>query len=132
MSQNNDAYLAGLIDGEGTITIGLEKRDKKNAYRPIIAITSTSGDFIKGVQNSIPFKTHLYSYDKTKYNPNWSREYKLYISTKEMLPFIDSIEKYVLLKATQLKLLKEFILTRDSNIYYILRKLNQRGGAGVT
>lgn len=89
------AYLAGLIDGEGTITL---TRKNKDAYRRIgVTISNTEYPILKWVLKNVGVGeiTNKKSYD-SKWTPSYS--YQIYSQQaldilKQILPYLQSYKK---------------------------------------
>lgn len=134
------AYVAGVIDSEGTIRLNISNTTRANKpfYKPfyssVITIANTEPKLLEDILRMIhPFKATIngpYS------NGEGNRPiYKLYLESKKksIAQFIHEIEPYVMLKATQLQLLKEFAEDKAEDPEFIrkmIMKLNKRG-AGI-
>ncbi|ARK32008.1 LAGLIDADG family homing endonuclease [Halalkalibacter krulwichiae] len=83
LSISEAAYLAGIIDGEGTIT--LTKMNKTGNRRPIISIASTDKELLDYIQNLIGG----YITTKKNYKPGTHKDsYVLTIKKKQAVFFL--------------------------------------------
>lgn len=77
------AYLAGIIDGEGTIYIGF---DKTRGYHLRFYVVNTDKRLIDWLKTT--FGGSVYSRKSLK-NPNWRRKYEwINVNPEDMLPEI--------------------------------------------
>jgi len=113
MSKLTAAYLAGLIDGEGSLEI--QKKDRK--YQARIRICLTDEKLIKWLQSS--FGGFL---EERKFeNPNWNNAYVWTLkNTKNVKPFIEKVYPYLRIKKKHAETLKKFLKTFKSNSYKII------------
>lgn len=129
MKQEFCAYVAGLVDSEGCITV--IKQRKSSSYVSINAyvfITNTYLPILVRVQNifggKIQVCTKRASYKKTVYI--------LYFTGKNVLPFLSKIRKYIRLKNLQTDLLFKLGKLKNNTLdknrkssRYILRQPNE-------
>ena len=107
-----DSYMAGIIDGEGSMSIGLYKIKRKdgsinNGFTIKIYVTTTDIALIDWLQDNFGGKV----YDKlndighlgTKICYRWQS-----LSKKEMRWIIDLIEPYLIIKKKQAQIIREF------------------------
>jgi len=136
------AYLAGVIDGEGSITIN---KASKGLLRPRIDICSTSKEFLEyllGIMRKHGIDTGYFLQER-KVPKNHKRAYHLIWDTqKNVLKILEKIYPYLFLKRRQAKIVIDFCKSRLSNgrkrfgkkyseyelkLYYEIKELNRRG-----
>ena len=100
-------WLAGLIDGEGTITVRyLKRRDGSRRYQPIIVISNKERRLLEKVQELIGHG-RISSYGKyhIRRHPNWSQVYRLEIKgSRIVLEILQSVYPYLVIKRKQAEL----------------------------
>lgn len=115
LSPTQIAYLAGIIDGEGCLTLKVcRHKDGGIIVHPLIVVVNTSKELFSFITNLIgghPYwKKNLGSF-KTN---SLIGEYSIYSrKIKEILPLI---EKYCIVKKPQIKVLKRFLALKESNV----------------
>ena len=129
MKQELCAYVAGLVDSEGCITVS--KHRKSSSYvsiNPYVFITNTYLPILEKVQKDFGGQIQAC----TKRAPYKKVVYILYFTGKNALSFLSKIRKYVRLKNLQIDLLfklgKLKNNTSDKNRKsnrYILRQPNE-------
>lgn len=131
------AYLAGLVDGEGTISIYLNQR---GYYITHTSITLTSEDLILWLQETFDGNVHHIKNDrKAEHQERW----KWQISSTLMRTHLPSMLPYLRLKRRHAEIALEFLSgrRRGTNITYgtewqtvlyeEIRVLNLRGKAKI-
>jgi hypothetical protein len=136
------AYIAGFLDGEGTITIGRSMNTRRvkgmqffpraffyNSDRPVL-------EWIQTTISEIPSALRVRNENK-KRNPNGKDVLELKVaSMKHIMRLLITIRPYLIIKARQADLVLEFCNTRilyseytprDFEIVDALRALNRRG-----
>lgn len=112
------AYIAGFIDGEGSISFKIDKRN--NSLMPYISIGHTH------LETLIWIQTQLLEYNiickiwknKKKWKPHWKQQYQLYMTkASNILETLKLIEPYLILKSLNSKIMREF---------YSIRKVKSR------
>lgn len=139
------AYIAGIIDGEGTLTIGVNKARswKSPHYQVEIIVTMSSQETINALHRFQPggkggqYKNH----------PRWKEQYRWTLSGKTALKILKQVLPYLICKRRHAELLIEMqeskinpitqatghkglpdsVNVRRSEIVVELRKLNKRG-----
>ena len=137
-------YLAGIVDGEGTITIGRSENtaEKKGKYRHGQVYTSVGFSVKASVKNTDlrlmkwlkkRFGGEFYK-DTTNRNPNWKDAYVWFHAAESKQEFLLSILPYLIIKRDQALVALEFLrLGSDRNpekrqgLYEKIVALNQRG-----
>jgi len=111
------SYIAGLIDGEGTVLLSLHKYKNKDSksiyqyYKPVIRIYNTD-------KKMIDFCKEVFSYgfiSSTKTNGRKHTIYHFSVRKKNDLHnFIDKLLPYLITKNKQAKLLLKFLDNNDT------------------
>ncbi len=134
------AYAAGIMDGDGCITIAkqLAPRDKRGyGYSLIVNLRNTDPkaanwllEHFGGSVCHIPSK-----------NPKWKRLYGWQVTSKKALSFLTQIKSHLILKKDRASIAVEFQSRRrirkkgktdhafmlDESDYNQMKKLNKRG-----
>lgn len=140
LTEQEKAYLAGIVDGEGTITL---RRTKGRIVVYAIALTNTNGALILHVGRLLKragIRTYLSKHacwaGRKGYKAGWQLLLAGIDNTKA---FLNMIRPYLVGKARQADLVLEFLSNRRSGhhvgrksardlmIYDMLRDLNARG-----
>lgn len=142
------AYFAGLVDGEGTITIirtGQIVADGGRSLRPQVEVTNTNPVIVQHVIDTF-YKMGAKPYIDTRASKNnWKAAYKIVAyGLNKSKKVLTCVMPYLLAKKAQAELVLEFIESRNSqpynchytdrdlNIYRQIRTLNHRGLASET
>lgn len=124
------AYLAGLIDGEGTITIHRRRPLPSNQfrlyYRPVVIIINTDLPLLEHVKKIcgtgwVGISMHGHGERKTCYNFQLGRRSEIYWLLTQILDDL-------FLKKEQGELLLEFINSRDNNLLIMPYKRGKPAG----
>ena len=99
------AYIAGFIDGEGTVSL------KKNGQRwptvlPYILITNTNLEILQWIQTTIGMGN---IHSKNRQTLYWKEAYVLRLQTKDTKDFIKIIYPFLKLKRKQAELILKFL-----------------------
>jgi len=130
------AYIAGIIDGEGTI--GLYGGISESGYwylHPSLHISNTKLELVQYVK-TLTDLGHITPY--TPSNPRHNICYHFFITNyQEIKQFLKAVESYLTIKKEQANLLLEFLhlrgehskgySERELEIYSKLKELNARG-----
>jgi len=124
------AYLAGIIDGEGTISF---RKMFKGYFRPIIEITNTDDLLIKWLMQ-------VFWQKPTRDKNRAGRQYfKVCLTGFGIAPFLQRLETYLVNKKLQAYLVNRYIFLRKmqrwkeppseemKQLYLDTRLLNSRG-----
>lgn len=131
-------WIAGLIDGEGSISIKQTFKYNKYTYSSEVRASNTVKEFLERLRDL----TRLGNI--TSYQPKNNRKIIWYwrLNTDDQLIFLNIITPYLYGKKNQAELLVEYlnlpsykknekeqeqILIKKSVIYYELRELNKKG-----
>ena len=131
------AYLAGIIDGEGCLTIGAGRKGNITNYNSIIMIASTDERLIKWLQNN--FGGNYYTSKRT--SPKWKQAYIWrFLKKKDIEVLLLAILPYLIIKREQAITLLEFVRLpryqetpeKRAELHAKIKKLNTRGMGSVT
>jgi hypothetical protein len=117
LAETDYAYLAGIIDGEGAITICRQTIRRKGrtsfAYGPELYISNTDLVMIKSLQRR--FGGHIV---KTKPRPDklWKQGYLLFFRRDEMLTLLPRVIPYLTTKRRKAMLLLEYMTSRTKHV----------------
>lgn len=122
MNSISNEYIAGLIDGEGYISL-LPSRNsllKVKSFEPVVKLGMT-GEISKNIMHYLKEKYggHMNFRERSKKNPKWKNaNYWILKSRKKVLVFLKDIEPYLLIKKEQAILLIEFCELPSSHTRY--------------
>jgi|ERR1035437_6739650 hypothetical protein len=124
-------YIAGIIDGEGCLTIGAGQKETCINYNAIVAVQNTSKQLIDWIQSKFGGQVYLSKKETTKTKAAWMWR----LTKKDAIEhFLLAILPYLIVKREQAKILLEYVrLSREANselravFYQRLRILNARG-----
>lgn len=130
------SYIAGLIDGEGTITFCVQGPEEYH-YSVKLSISNTSFKLLQWVKES----TGVGNIYETSYiKPRHKQGHNWILNGKKAQDFIGKIIDYLILKKPQAKLARSINLSsyqfsgvpvkeRNKRLMYLsmMRKLNKRG-----
>lgn len=102
LTNEEAAWLAGLIDGDGCLTYSNDKRN--GAIRPILSIANTHENTMKWIHKRLELSKLIKSKD------NWRPRFSIGISAFRTLKYLLlQIAPYLRIKKKQAKLMLEFI-----------------------
>lgn len=130
--QISDQYFAGLFDGEGTLRISFNRTQ----YQLFISLGMTDEVPVQALKERFGGWVELRS---NSHNPNWSPVWIWRGSSKAAICFLDATEQFLITKAPQAKLAREFqallkprtarITDEKHSIYLKMKEANRRGPA---
>lgn len=138
MQEISPQYMAGLLDGDGTITITMHRRQSTKAgitLHPITKIDSVNLDFLELFQKQ--FGGHI---NKKRHERGWNKrplwEWRL-SSIESCLRFILPVKPFLILKKRQAELQEKFLKIREErygcpyikeefNLWLEMREVNLR------
>jgi hypothetical protein len=129
-------YLAGILDGEGCLTIGAGQKETCTNYNSIVVVQNTSKKLIEWLQAKFGGSVYLSKKetDKTKAAYMWR-----ILKKKEIELLLLAVLPYLVVKREQAKILLAFVrLPREASnelraVYFQqLRVLNSRGVSVTT
>ena len=91
MKKSNNLYIAGLFDGEGTVT--LTKSSKNDKFKiPVASVSSTSYELLKFLQDNYGGSISKQKIYKENHKQSWSWK----LSYQKALFFFKNIFQYIL------------------------------------
>ena len=135
VKQTDLAWLAGFLDGEGTIGISrTNHKNQKTPYlRPLVQAPNTDRKAIDEMVRIIELVTGKKPSvcECNKGNENWSKAWRVKVSTQwELLLLIPAIIPYLILKKRQAELSLEFCkrkYARSTKHWYQDKDLDEAG-----
>ncbi len=111
MTETEKSWIAGIVDGEGCLTISKTKPSPKStnrsiSYRPIIKVTM--GDKATIDRISILFGFSSTMTHRLSANPNWNDAFTWSASNRQAIRAIETIRPYLFTKAAEADVLLEF------------------------
>ncbi len=101
------AYMAGIVDGEGSITIGNYSSNKKTGilhYQTILGITNTSKDLLDWIHKT--FGGNVWKYSAKQTPKNSRQECYRWVATGDLLTHIcELIHPFVICKKKQVEIM---------------------------
>ena len=120
MSKLTAAYVAGLIDGEGSLEI--QKSERK--YQTRIRVCMVNEDLIRWFQNSFGGYFSKREFE----NYCWNTAYVWDIHSNRLVkPFIEKIYPYLRVKKKQAEVIKKFLKTFNSSSFQIVKNKKESG-----
>lgn len=134
MDEVEKAYLAGIVDGEGTVT--LMKHHKNETHIPFVGIANNNLRLLQWIKSIVGGNIC----SKKKRLPHHNNSYVLNIRQDRALRFINDIKKYLIIKKPQAELITEQykavthragkytpeMLLKKNELVAKIRRLNQR------
>lgn len=132
------AYLAGLIDGEGCMQIGDKRKSPQKAkglrkprkeyvgqinFTTQVQISNTDYRLIHWLQDTFTGGLHVQKYPG---KPHWNVKYTWILPSKQVLPIMQAILPYLIIKKNQALLMIEARKIIDSNVLRMERTPEQR------
>lgn len=124
------SYLAGIIDGEGMVTI--ERQRRSNSFHPKLAVTTTNRNLSDWLQKRVN-ATCVISQNN---HPTWKTKYECFLHGYNCKPVLENILPFLKIKQRHAKLAMEFIelrlsrklagmhYSKEKEIYSKIRRLN--------
>jgi hypothetical protein len=140
MKKTDLAWIAGFIDGEGTITIHIKpnRNGHPPCYVPLLAVTNTNLATLKHIQNLLPAPMYDHRPAGKKHKRSWRIQYVGRYARNA----IRQILPYLVLKRAVANLVLNFpqrwngrgqrgpdwrVARKQAKILVQIRKLNKRG-----
>jgi len=134
VSKEDWSYIAGFVDGEGSLMLSPTPKSKWCPFQPRLRISNTNLDVIKWLQQKIG------GFIKTREETNNRKQiWYLVVNGTKLLPVLENMLPYLKVKKKHAELLIRYIKLRKKHrycwglteeeveIYKKLRELNQRG-----
>ena len=134
------SYLAGIIDGEGSIYIQSRKRSDAIDYFPRFQIANTDKKLMDWIHSK--FGGNLFQKNRTRHNPKWRLQYEWFTTRKLMDQLLELIIPYLICKKEHAQVMLEFrktflekkshkvsseVLSFRNECLHKLKILNKRG-----
>lgn len=128
LTQYQIGYIAGIIDGEGSICI--KKSSKEKGIWVGLSISNCNEKIIF-ISELIP-EFSIYKEDNKKKNIKWKDGYKLVMQRREFIKiFLEKFSKYLILKKEvadyMINLIKEQDDNKKEELYLKIKKFNKKG-----
>ena len=139
-------YLAGILDGEGYISIKPEYAIGRTHYKPVIkmALTDKTAYILFEIKDLLGGHIHKRTFTNQKHNDAYCWEVQTFDAVKKVL---DYVRPYLILKRKQADIVNELIKTKSDTIsadgtftkinpqvlakrqrlYNLVRELNRQG-----
>lgn len=100
LSEGEAAYIAGIIDGEGTITVtSTNRKDQKRPYyKMCVTICNTNMEMLHKVSETLGCGNISY---RDRENPNWKNVGQLSFSQSDSVSILQQIYKFLIIKKQQ-------------------------------
>lgn len=115
------AYIAGLIDADGTITIA---KSRKNSFCPQVYITNTCRPLIDWCDKIVPLPNTICQ--KRKKRDNHNDAWEIRWSYNASLAVIDLVKPYLIVKLPQAVCVERWPLVVKRNGKYTIDELHAR------
>lgn len=112
-------YIAGVIDGEGSISIIKASTKYNFSYQLRLIVTNTDYRMLKWLKDTIGYG-NVAERKRSKYKPNWSNVYVYAITANKAKDLLKAVYPYLVIKREQADIAIEFtktILAQKNNIY---------------
>lgn len=143
MTEPMKAYLAAMLDGEGSIGVVIQKTKGKNAdtshnFVPRLAVTNSHLGLLEFLRESTGVG-YVYRNGSTPKNPNWSPVFYWMVAANGCREILTSVVRYLVIKRKQAELVISLprrvarahnnmeVYRTQKSIYDQCKLLNQRG-----
>jgi len=134
MEESLRGYIAGLIDGEGSIYI---TRDSRLRLKPrLVVVTSVNRKFVEHIKDVLNTSAYIAIHSKLSYGrrPTFALETK---NQEEIIRILSDVLPHLILKKRQAELMLKFIAKKRENgrkpdiegqqaFYREMKKLNEK------
>lgn len=134
MTAVEKAYIAGIVDGEGSV--GLWRHHKNETHAPNVSVANNNLELLQWIQAKVGGTI----VSKKKQLPHHNNSYAWSIKQDRAIRFLNEIKKYLIIKKRQAELItKEYkmvthragkytpeMLKKKEALVAAIRKLNQR------
>lgn len=141
LSEAQKAWLAALIDGEGTISIWRERRPKNRSgvrYKAVVLVTNTNLALLDALYQCVD--GYACTHNARRANKKHKATFAVYVSRRAIRSLLEQIKPYLVAKRKQADLVLEFCrvmeatpmrASQNHDIFETLcaecQRLNQRG-----
>lgn len=109
------AYAAGIIDGEGALTITAIENEKRKIFQSAVGVSSTDEILIDWILDVFGGWKKAYTPKQTPVNSR-KKVYRWQITGKNLDIFIALIDPYIVIKKREIELLKLYRKTSQKNV----------------
>jgi hypothetical protein len=117
LGETDFAYLAGIVDGEGTVSIHRNVTRRKGrifvGYQPQLTISNTDLRMLESLQGR--FGGHIVKAN-TPAKKDWKQGYLLCFRRKEMVVLLQRLNPYLISKRRKAEMLFEYMNTRTKGV----------------
>ena len=92
MTDIEKGYIAGLIDGEGTVTLTRQKASQKFRY-PVLEMTSTTLPMLEKLKELAGGGAIS---NQKKYSENWKQSWHYQLRGDKVIALLDEVKEYLL------------------------------------
>ena len=130
LSEFELGYLAGFIDGEGSLIINKREKigykgKKYIGYSAYIDLGNTNKECLEYVKNILGVTSGIYT---NQMKGNRKIAYRLRIGYKQAKPLIEQLKDKLIIKKEIAKIFLDYDLVEDKEILWqIAKQLNKRG-----
>lgn len=115
------AYLAGIIDGEGSIMLWRSKIDPKRRgqFNLRVNVSNTSKALIEWLYNNFGGRFHEMNSPSRVKNTHWKKQYIWEVNRPDMLKFLNDIHEFLVIKREHCEIAIKFRQTfskRERNL----------------
>lgn len=137
------AYLAGIIDGEGSIMLWKSEIDpsRRGQFNLRVNISTTDKCLMVWLFENFGGRFYEMNAPSRKSNPNWKQQYIWEVKRPEMLKFLKNIHPFLVIKKERCEVAirfretfakRERFLTKETfdirqSLYEQMKHLNHRG-----
>ena len=119
LTKDQLGYIAGVIDGEGSISIIKASTKYNFSYQLRLIVTNTDYRMMKWLKDTIGYGS-IYERKRGQFKPHWSNVYTYAITATKAKNLLVLIYPYLVIKKEQADIAIEFtktVLAQKNNIY---------------
>lgn len=123
-TQTQLAYLAGILDGEGSIYIQSRNRNNSINYFPRFQIVNTNKELLDWVKEI--FGGIVYEKPRKHLNPNWRMQYEWFSTREQIDQILPLIIPFLIIKKKHAEVMLEFRKTfLNKKSFKISKEINE-------
>lgn len=123
-TQTQLAYLAGILDGEGSIYIQSRIRNNSINYFPRFQVVNTNQDLLNWIKEI--FGGTVYEKPRKHLNPKWKMQYEWFSNREQLDKILPLLVPFLIIKKKHAEIMLEFrktFLTRET--YKVPKETNE-------
>lgn len=133
------AWLAAVVDGEGTIGLYRINNQGRIRYAPTVSVSNTNFEFVKRISDLVDGAVSIHNTSRAK-KKGHRVCYILYVRRRAVAPFLRAILPHLIIKVRQAETLLRFFDVQGSapaqtpsdhelyeHFYHQMKALNKRG-----